>query len=501
MDGFEAQGYAFGSFRLVPQDQILLKDGAPVDLTPQMFEVLHLLVRRHGHLVEREELIGHLWPDTVVGENSLSQCIYLLRKVLDNGNRENGPSVIETVPRRGYRFTVDVRTLTEDAAADLSKPSASQIPKPQTIDSQTAESPANRPLEHSLFRSLTARRTIAVAALAALVLLAMAALRLGRQGQSRDIAVINPRSLSVLPFDNLSPMTAKAGDEYIAKGLTQELSAEFARLPGVKVVIGRLPSAKPGDGIDPHAVGSSLHVENILVGSVRESGAQYRVTVQLIKTSDGQELWSGVYTASVADIPSVEEQVIRHAADVLQVPWSASNDEQWTRRRVEDPKAHDLYLQGRYFWSKRDMASMQRSIELLQQAIAQDPTYARAYAGLADTFAVMAANGQMPAGEALPKARAAAAKALELDPTMAEPHATLGLLLFEFDWDFPGRRGVSQSAGLKSELCHGTSLGGTEFDGPWKIRRCRRGIAQGAGTGPVVAADLRGKVRELFRVA
>jgi tetratricopeptide (TPR) repeat protein len=124
---------------------------------------------------------------------------------------------------------------------------------------------------------------------------------------------------------------------------------------------------------------------------------------------------------------------LQHTAETLVVPWSANHDQQWARRRVENPEAHDLYLQARYLWSKRDQASMRRSAALLQQAIAKDPTYARAYAGLADTYAVMAVNGQMALSESVPLARAAAAK---LDPTIAEPHAALGLLLFEIDWDF-----------------------------------------------------------------
>jgi tetratricopeptide (TPR) repeat protein len=172
---------------------------------------------------------------------------------------------------------------------------------------------------------------------------------------------------------------------------------------------------------------------------VRRSGEQYRIAVQLIRCGDGRELWSGVYTADVSDIPSVEEQIVRHTADALRVPWSASIDEQWARRHVENPEAHDLYLQARYLWSTRNRDAVERSVVLLRQAIALDPSYARAYAGLADSYIVMATNSQqISVATAVPLVRDAAVKALQLDPTLAEPHATLGLLKSKFEWDFEG---------------------------------------------------------------
>jgi TolB-like protein/lipoprotein NlpI len=254
-----------------------------------------------------------------------------------------------------------------------------------------------------------------------------------------------PRSVSVLPFEDLGVSSAEPEKQYIASGLTQELSAELARLRGLKVIVGRLASQSPPGSastpavLDAMSVGRSLNVESLLRGSVRRSGGQYRIAVQLINTRDGRELWSGVYTADVSDIPSVEEQIVRHTADALRVPWTASLDEQWARRHVENPEAHDLYLQARYLWSTRKTDALEQSVLLFRQAIAKDPSYARAYAGLADSYLVMATNDQqMPVATAVPLVRDAAVKALQLDPTLAEPHATLGLLKSKFEWDFAG---------------------------------------------------------------
>src|ERR1035438_841611 len=154
-----------------------------------------------------------------------------------------------------------------------------------------------------------------------------------------------PRSVSVLPFEDLGISPAESEKQYIASGLTQELTAELARLRGLKVIVGRLVSQPPPGpastpaALDPKSVGQSLNVESLLRGSVRRSGEQYRIAVQLIDSRDGRQLWSGVYTADVSDIPGVEEQIIRHTADALRVPWSASLDEQWAHRRVENPEA------------------------------------------------------------------------------------------------------------------------------------------------------------------
>jgi TolB-like protein/Tfp pilus assembly protein PilF len=251
--------------------------------------------------------------------------------------------------------------------------------------------------------------------------------------------------VSVLPFEDLGISSAEPERQYIASGLTQELSAELTRLRGLKVIVGRLSSEPAGEAavgpaaLDPRSVGRNLNVESLLRGSVRRSGEQYRIAVQLINTRDAGEIWSGVYTADVSDIPSIEEQIVRHTADALRISWSASLNEQWARRHVENPEAHDLYLQARYLWSTRNAEALQRSVMLFREAIDKDPAYARAYAGLADSYIVMATNSQqMPVATAVPLVRDAAMKALQLDPTLAEPHATLGLLKSKFEWDFVG---------------------------------------------------------------
>jgi DNA-binding winged helix-turn-helix (wHTH) protein/TolB-like protein/Tfp pilus assembly protein PilF len=415
--------YEFGPFRLEPAGRRLLRDGIAVALTSKVFDTLLVLVEHHGQSLSRSELIARIWPETSAGDHNLNQSIALLRKVLDDDPRQ--PEYIATLPGRGYSFIAPVRSAAEFIAS-------SQKISPGII-----------------------RRRWQYAAAGLAVVLLVAALtmasRLGSRVRPTILSIQSifasapPRSVSVLPFEDLGISSTEPERQYIASGLTQELSAELARLRGLKVIVGRLvplPSREPVSGpaaLDPRSVGRDLNVESLLRGSVRRSGEQYRIAVQLINSRDGRQLWSGVYTADISDIPSVEEQIVRHAADALRIPWTASLDEQWARRHIENPEAHDLYLQARYLWSTRKGEALEQSVVLLQEAIAKDPSYARAYAGLADSYLVMATNNQqIPFTTAVPLVREAALKALQLDPTLAEPHATLGLLKSKFDWDLEG---------------------------------------------------------------
>ncbi len=446
--------YEFGPFRLDQAGRRLLRDGAPVALTPKVFDTLLVLVEHHGQSLSRSELIARIWPETSVDEHNLNQSIAVLRKVLDDNPRQ--PDYIATLPGRGYSFIAEVRR-SEDQHARNGNHRA-EVPAngnagPVELPIGLASPPMSSAVDNveslpAIAPGIILGRWLYAAAGLILITALTIASPLGSRMRSNVRSIFSPappRSVSVLPFEDLGISSAEPEKQYIANGLTQELTAELARLHGLKVIVGRLASQpQPGPAptpaaLDPKSVGRSLNVESLLRGSVRRSGEQYRIAVQLIDSRDGRQLWSGVYTADVSDIPGVEEQIIRHTAEALRVPWSASLDEQWARRHVENPEAHDLYLQARYLWSTRNRDALEQSVLLFKQAIAKDPSYARAYAGLADSYIVMATNSQqIPVATAVPLVRDAAAKALQIDPTLAEPHATLGLLKSKFDWDFAG---------------------------------------------------------------
>lgn len=460
--------YDFGPFRLDPAGRRLLRDGGPVTLTPKVLDTLVVLVEHHGQNLSRSELTARIWPETSVGAHNLNQSIAVLRKILDDNPRQ--PNYIATLPGRGYSFIAEVRRVEERNGNQSPDPADSRSGLSEQVDASgimtppiLAEDESIAPGPSTARRIMHSRWQYAVAGIVVVILIAAIFIASpASNGRSRMQSMATsmmrpmirsarptlsdpPPSLSVLPFEDLGISSADMAKQYIASGLTQELTAELARLQGLKVIVGRLASQSQSGSesapaaLDPKSLGRSLNVESLLRGSVRRSGAQYRIAVQLISSDDGRELWSSVYTADVSDIPAVEEQVVRHTAEVLRVPWSARLEEQWSRRQVENPEAHDLYLQARYLWSTRNRDALERSVALFKQAIAKDPSYARAYAGLADSYIVMATNSQqMPVATATPLVRDAAVKALQLDPTLAEPHATLGLLKSKFDWDFAG---------------------------------------------------------------
>jgi DNA-binding winged helix-turn-helix (wHTH) protein/TolB-like protein/Tfp pilus assembly protein PilF len=427
--------YHFGPFQLDSEKRRLTRQGEVVPLTPKVFDLLLTLVsqkalRKNVDVLTRPELIAQIWPDTSVEEHNLNQCIAVLRKALDDSSRQ--PNYIATLPGHGYSFIADVRRMPSrpagGVAPDLSAPSLTE-PSPAAVSQpEDPQSPVTSHTSPSRFLVKGSRLYV----LAGFVLLLAVVLVPSWRSRVRSAFIPNrSQSVSVLPFASL---VADPQDKYVSEGLSEELSAELGQLPALKVVAGPRSDAS---GSDIRALARLLNVGTVLKGSVRRSGDQYRIAVQLIDGNDGRELWSDVFSGDASTLAAVEDQIVRHTAAALHVSPPATFEQEAARRTSENPEAHELYLQARYLWSKRDL-EMDHSLALFQQAIAKDPSYARAYAGLADWYAVTAVNGRMPVREAVPQAKLAAQKALELDPNMAEPHATLGLLKSFIEWDWQG---------------------------------------------------------------
>lgn len=419
--------YDFGPFRLDPAKRRLLRAGEAVPLTPKVFDTLLVLVEHHGQSLSRSELIAGIWPETSVAEHNLNQSIAVLRKLLDDNPRQ--PDYIATHPGRGYSFIADVRRIASGPAESVA-PGVTEELSTSTSSTENPQTQGRPRTWLDPLRFFVRRSRVYLSA--AFVVLLLAVVVLPSWWTKVRSAFIRPReqSVSVLPFADLG---ADPRDKYVSEGLSQELSAELGELPVLKVIA----APQSASGADLRTLARLLNVGSVLTGSVRRSGEQYRIAVQLIDGNDGRELWSEVFSGNASSLASVEDQIVRHTAAVLHVPPTANFEQAAARRSSENPEAHELYLQARYLWSKRD-SEMNRSLSLFQQAIAKDPSYALAYAGLADWYAVTAVNGRMPIGEAVPRAKLAAQKALELDPSMAEPHAALGLVKSIIEWDWQG---------------------------------------------------------------
>ena len=279
----------------------------------------------------------------------------------------------------------------------------------------------------------TARRTshkllwiTAVVAIVAAALFVAGRLNLFHSKPSTATGVASEKSIAVLPFENLSEDKANA---YFADGIQEEILTRLAKIADLKV-ISRTSTlqyqSKPGNLSD---IAKQLGVANILEGSVQKAADQVRINVQLIKAATDTHLWADTYDRKLTDIFTVESQVAKAVADTLQAKLSGTEQSAIAARPSENSEAHDLYLKGRYFFGKRTADDLKRAIDYFNQALAKDPNYALAYAGLADSYVLLPEYSRESSAELFPKARAAAGKALAIDNTLAEAHASLGLLL------------------------------------------------------------------------
>ncbi len=417
--------YEFGPFRLDPAQRLLLRNGKPVSLTPKAFETLVILVENHGRLLTKNELMKRLWPATFVEEANLAQNVSAIRRAL-NG-QTGGEQYIETVPKGGYRFAGSVRKL----------PSSGEVASPAAVVPHTTSQPQHGPAIPSTPRARRLNPRIAIFAGAA-VLVVFGSLVLAWRVifPAKELA-LNPkpiRSIAVLPLVNLSSDPAQ---EYFSDGLTDELITKVAQMGSLQVisrtsVMGYKHSLKKAPEI-----GSELHVDSIVEGTVERVNDRVRIRVQLIRTSTDQHIWAESYDREVKDVLQLESDVAREIAQ--QIGQARAKDGiQAAQKHLVPSEAHENYLRGRYRWNQRSEAGLRAGISHFQKASDLDPLYPQAYAGLADSYIMMANWGFLPAAEGYSKAESAARRALELDDQLAEAQASLAYAAFLYDWDWSG---------------------------------------------------------------
>ncbi len=472
--------FRFGDFRLYPTEHLLLRDTSSVPLAPKAFDILLYLVQNAGHLVRRDVLMEAIWPDSFVEETNLTVNISLLRKLLEG----DGQTFIETVPRKGYRFVAEVTEGEEDsekfhksnenlmspsvgdmgasvAAAMASEsaielhpselpaaaaPAASShavaapnpvaIPAPSAIPTPTVKY-HSAPQIHTAPTSWTTSFLRILAISVVIIALAIGLFYWVSRWKSRSNPVsAAERSIAVLPF---RPLVTNAEDEYLGLGLTDALITRMGNLH--KIIVRPVGAVRKYAQVDdPVAAGRQLAVQSVLEGSIQRYDDKVRVTVRLIRVSDGEPLWTDKIDENFTDMFSVEDSISQKVADKLTIDLTGDEQKQLARPFTGNNDAYQLYLKGRYYWSKRTIDGVKKSIELFQRAIQVDPNYALAYAGLADSYTMAGSYGYsiLPPSQAMPQAEAAAAKALAIDDNLAEVHASLGYIKFTYDWDWAG---------------------------------------------------------------
>jgi TolB-like protein/DNA-binding winged helix-turn-helix (wHTH) protein/tetratricopeptide (TPR) repeat protein len=435
--GTQPGAVRFGDFTVDFRLKELRRNGMRLKLRGQPFAVLTMLLEHPGELVTREELRARLWQEEtfVDFDHSLNVAINRLRETLcDSVER---PRFIETIPRTGYRFIAPVNVAPIQVSVQV--PAATEFaatPSPAEaagVEQGTKFEPATVPSTKP-----GSRRLPWYAAALAFVLLCAAGVYL--VGRARHPAAASPAPkvmLAVLPFENL---TGDPSNEYFSDGLTEEMITQLAALqPDRLGVIARtsVMSYKHGDK-SIGRVASQLGVEYIVEGSLRQSQGRVRITAQLIQVKDQTHVWAQDYDRDISDVLTMEREVSGSVAREIQLQLPPQQHADLVRPRATDPEAHELYLKGRFYWNKRTRDGFQKSTEYFNGAIEKDPNYAEAYAGLADSYRFL--MNDLAPEEVIPKARAAAEKALVLNPNLAEAHGSLGLIAPYYDWDWEGAR-------------------------------------------------------------
>jgi TolB-like protein/DNA-binding winged helix-turn-helix (wHTH) protein/Tfp pilus assembly protein PilF len=436
--------FRFGPYESRPRTRELYKHGSKVKVRPQPLQLLNLLLSRAGDVLTREELRQQLWSsETFVDfEHSLNTSVKEMRAVLNDSANE--PQYIQTLPRLGYRFIapVEIVELENDRPPSRQQVDTSAFSQadsaPVARELGVAEFPWTNSPDVPPVRVPSWRRWALPGLAAMLVVIAVGLLQWSRP-RTRPEPVNGRIMLAVLPFENL---TGDAGQEYFSDGLTEEMIAQLGRIdPQHMGVIARtsvMHYKNSAEQLDQ--IGRELGVQYALEGSVRRDSDKVRITAQLIQTKDQTHVWTHQYDREVNSLLSLQGEIAQEISDAIQVTLGERKPGEVRPPPIPHaPKsyaAYDLYLQGRYYWNKRTTQGLQQAVECFEQAIAKDPDYARAYAGLADSLALMSSYDVAPPSELMPKARAAALKALELDEKLAEAHASLALIAQNYDWDW-----------------------------------------------------------------
>jgi TolB-like protein/Tfp pilus assembly protein PilF len=367
----ETHLYHFGPFCLNAEECVLLRHGRVVPLPAKALRTLLVLVRNKGHIVEKDALMEQVWPDEFVEEGNLAQNIFVLRKAL--GESVEGPKYIETVPRRGYRFSQSVTGSDYDAVLSVAVPPESKGPL----------------------------RT-------------------------------NSHVIAVLPFVNAND---NPDLEWLIDGLTESIINTLSQRRELRVIARNSVFHYKGKNVDARQIGRELRVDSVLVGTLDRVAEALTISTELIDVTNGWQLFGRTYRRKFSEMLETQYEIATEISAAIQADFTGVEESRAFRHHQVNPEAFRVYLKGRYYWNKYTDEGLQRALECFREAIDIDPLYALAYAGLGDAYFRMS-NECLSPRLTLPKAKAAVLRALEIDSELPQAHALLGMVLMRFDWDW-----------------------------------------------------------------
>jgi len=427
----------FGVFEADLSAGEVRKHGLRLKLSEQPFQILVMLLEKPGNVVSRDELRNRLWPgDTFVDfDHGLNNAVMRLREVLSDSS--DTPRFIETLPRRGYRFIAPV----EELSTAIEGPSnAAPLSAASPVDSAAVLPPATRsslPVRKKLWFPISRFAMLSTVGLMGAVALTAVAVHYVGGVNAGKVRPDRSTSLIVLPLENLS---GDKEQDYFADGMTDELIANLAKIRSLRVISRSTAMAYKGTRKPLSEIARELNVDAVVEGTVLRAGNRVRITAELVRVSTDRHLWADTYESQLGDVLALQNRVSSAIVDEIRINLTPEEKDRLAKTPAVSPEAYENYLKGRYYWNKRSDEGLTKAIGYYEQATHKDPQYALAYAGLADSYGIIGATifGSMPAREAAPKAKAAALRALEIDPTLAEAANSLATVKFNYDWDWAG---------------------------------------------------------------
>ncbi len=410
----------FGKFSLDPQKRVLWFENEPVNLPLKEIELLSVLTDNPGEVVTREEILNVVWADAYVEESNLSRHIYLLRKVLkEHGEDEN---LIQTVPRRGYRFTGEISKTANDELPLASNPVSDTGPdESYKRERETAKSSSKAFLSWLLVPTL----------LGFVLLVGLGVYRFNNSVSAPSDTSQPIKSIAVLPLKSLGG----EDDKVLSLGLTDTLIANLSKFREIRVLSTGAAKDYADDNREPSAIGKELAVDAVMNGSLQRADGKLRVTLRLIRTDDGQQMWTETFDESEKDIFLLQDTIATQTAKALALNLDIGNRDLVLKRYTANVDAYQAYQAGRYLFYQ---SQSDKAIREFERALQFDSKYVLAYAGLADSY-VMSANRaeSNKRGELYERAKLYALQAFALDDSLAEAHVSLGWIRRIYDWDWP----------------------------------------------------------------
>jgi len=426
--------YQFGGFVLDSVRRVLSREDKSIALKPKIFDTLLVLVKNSGRVMDKDELMQEVWPDTIVEEVNLAHNISILRKVLGQKSDEN--RFIVTVPGRGYGFVAEVTQSRQKTHPELgsdhdamSSPqdgeAAARLPD---LTPASAKQPSNKVVHKSV-----SKPSIIVIAPVPLVALTIAIVLVSRASR-QDPQLSNPiKSIAVLPFKAL---IVDGHDESLEMGIADTL---IARLSNIKQINVRpIGAVRKYAALDQDSVqaGREQRVDAVVDGQIQRSGEKIRVTVRLVRVRDEYILLSSQFDEKITDIFQVEDSISERIAGVLAPQIKGEEKERLTKHYTDDAEAYQLYLIGRFHSNRLTDDGFIKSLDYFQRAVDKDPKFALAYIGMSDAYNSLGGFNVRPPKEVFPKARTAALTALSLDSFLGPAHTQLAIVNLIFDWDW-----------------------------------------------------------------